>query len=43
MFKVYVYSLLTKTSTAYDVIYTATDNVYSKPRKGVEKVFPHNF
>jgi hypothetical protein len=42
-FKVYIFNLLTKTSTAYELVYTATDNVYSKYRKGNGNVLPHNF
>ena len=42
-FRVYVFNMLTKVSTSYELSYTATDGVYSKYRKGTGNVLPHNF
>lgn len=42
-FKVIVYNLLTKTSHAFAIEYKATDDIYSKYRKGQNHVLPHNF
>lgn len=42
-FKVYIFNLLTRGSTAYELSYKATDGQYSKYRKGTGNVLPHNF
>ena len=42
-FKVYIYNLLTREPTTYELVYTATDGIYSKYRKGTGNVLPHNF
>jgi len=42
-FKVYIFNLLTRSSTAYELSYKATDGQYSKYRKGTGNVLPHNF
>lgn len=42
-FKVYVFNLLTRTSQSFELSYVATDEIYSKYRKGTANVLPHNF
>jgi hypothetical protein len=39
---VFVYNMLTRQASTFDLQYTATDNIYTEAKKS-KKVLPHNF